>query len=77
MTTCPALEFGTLEQYFYGELTDTDTVRVEEHLRACESCRSHLADLHAVSSALDDRSPVDAPPAGDWSSFTHRLALQT
>ena len=77
MSACDRLEPGTIEQYFYGELAPDDLSRVEDHLRACPSCREQIADLHAVSDALAQHRMVDAPPAGAWSGFMQRLEHQT
>lgn len=77
MTPCDRLEPGAIEQYFYGELPPAETSHVEDHLRACPACRDHVADLQAVSDALAQHRPVDAPPGGDWSGFMRRLEIQT
>jgi len=73
MSTCGLAAAGTIEQYFYGELTPADAARVDVHLRECAACRQHVDDLRAIRSALSARARVDAPPAGDWSGFTRRL----
>ena len=73
MTMCELFDSPDVEMYFYGELDPLDRARVEIHLRGCEACRQRLDDLHAIRRALASRPVVDAPPAGDWSGFTHRL----
>lgn len=77
MTPCDRLDAGAVEQYFYGDLPAGAVPRTEEHLRACATCRAHLADLQALSEALSRPAVVDAPPAGDWSGFMRRLEEQT
>jgi hypothetical protein len=59
--------------YFYDEMDADDRARAAAHLRACESCRQRLEDLHAIRRALAGRPQVNAPPAGDWSGFMRRL----
>ena len=59
--------------YFYDEMDPQDRARATSHLRACESCRQRLEDLHAIRHALAMQPTVDAPPAGDWSGFMRRL----
>jgi anti-sigma factor RsiW len=66
-------ESPDIEMYFYGELDPLERARVERHLGTCEPCRHRLADLQAIRRLLASRPLVDAPPAGDWSGFTHRL----
>jgi hypothetical protein len=59
--------------YFYDEMAAVDRARAAAHLRGCEACRQRLEDLHAIREALAARPAVEAPPAGDWSGFMHRL----
>jgi hypothetical protein len=73
MSVCELFASADVELYFYGELDAVDRARVEMHVRACESCRQRVEDLHAIRRVLASRPVVDAPPAGDWSGFMHRL----
>lgn len=77
MSACHSLERGDLELHFYGELDEASDARVVAHLRACESCRSELAELRAISSALAAAAPIDAPPGGDWTRLMARIDVRT
>jgi len=61
------------ELHFDGETEARSRADAAAHVRACESCRHRLEDLHAIRRALAERPPVEAPPAGDWSGFMRRL----
>jgi hypothetical protein len=73
MTMCAVQDAGTIELYFYGELTSQDSSRVEEHLRQCLECRAALDELHVIRAALASRPDVSVPRTGDWSAFMARL----
>ena len=64
---------GTIEIYFYGELTPAERDVVEQHLAGCALCRQALEELHEIRAALAARPVVAGPPAGDWSAFMSRL----
>lgn len=72
--SCELWDSPDIELYFYGELDETARARVAAHLRTCAACRHQLDDLGAIRRALAARPAIDAPPAGDWSRFTRRLA---
>jgi hypothetical protein len=73
MNACEFSETPDVELFFYDELDAAGRARVAAHLRGCEACRQRLDDLHAIRQALAGAPVVDAPPAGDWSGFMHRL----
>jgi len=64
---------GTIELYFYGELSPAERDACESHLAACELCRCALDELATIREALAARPAVSAPPNGDWSAFMSRL----
>lgn len=70
---CDVYASGTLDLYFYDELTAGDRARVDAHLAGCDSCREALAELAEIRDALAARPDVAAPPSGDWSGFMARL----
>lgn len=43
----------TLLLFAYGELSDAETVEMEAHLAACESCRARLEQLERARIAVD------------------------
>jgi hypothetical protein len=65
---------GTIELYFYGELTPGDREAVDRHLAACPQCRRALEELAEIRVALASRPDVSAPAGGDWSAFMERLS---
>ncbi len=73
MTPCDVLASGTIELYFYGELSPAERDACERHLAACELCRDALDELATIRAALAARPAISAPPAGDWSAFMSRL----
>ena len=63
-----------LQPYHDGELPERHVRRVEAHLAHCESCRTELAALQAISSLLHE-----SPAAGDllWPDrFVAQVELQ-
>ncbi|MFI9814670.1 anti-sigma factor family protein [Saccharothrix variisporea] len=53
--------------YVLGVLEEQEARAVEEHLAACATCRTELADLRAMEEALGDVPPealLDGPPDG-------------
>lgn len=72
---CTVQGSGRIELYFYGELPPAEQAWVETHLAGgCSDCREALADLREIEVALAARPDISAPPGGDWSAFTARLA---
>jgi anti-sigma-K factor RskA len=50
--------------YVLGALSDDERIRVEEHLRECERCRTEAAELAAVAGLLPlSLDPMSPPPA--------------
>jgi len=70
---CEPFDAGLVELYFYGDLDAPERARVDAHLAGCVACRRQLDDLGALRDALARVPRPDAPPAGDWSGFMHRL----
>jgi len=68
MNDCELPDTPDVELYFYGELDPVERARVDAHLRACDTCRQRLEDLHVIRRALALRPAVDAPPAPEASS---------
>lgn len=73
MTTCDVQASGAIELYFYDELDGVERQSIADHLGSCSHCRSALADLAVIRTALAERPVVSEPPAGDWSGFMSRL----
>jgi hypothetical protein len=71
--TCRINAAGTIELFFYGELTPDERSTVQAHLKRCPECRSTLEDLTLIRAALASRPDVATPPGGDWSGFMSRL----
>lgn len=70
---CDVQAGGTVELYFYGELTPAGRDLVDQHLAGCAHCRQSLQELAEIRAALAARPVVSAPAAGDWSGFMARL----
>ncbi|CAN5475571.1 hypothetical protein BH23ACI1_BH23ACI1_16000 [soil metagenome] len=64
---------GTVEQYFYGELSPAGRLVLEQHMTGCSACRQSLEDLAVIRSALAARPHVAGPPSGDWAPLMARL----
>jgi hypothetical protein len=73
MTACDVHASGAIELYFYDELDAAERQAVDDHLQSCSHCRSVLADLATIRTALAERPVVSSPPEGDWSGFMTRL----
>jgi hypothetical protein len=73
MSTCDIQSSGTIELYFYNELSSGERARIDRHLRDCAECRHVLADLQTIRDALGARPIVEGPPNGDWTAFMARL----
>lgn len=73
MSVCRVQASGTIELYFYGELTAPDRDAVDRHLAQCGDCRRALDELSVIRRALELRPDVAAPPGGDWTGFMARL----
>jgi hypothetical protein len=73
MNTCAVHDAGSIELYFYDELTPAERAAVAEHLHHCRHCKTALDELRVIRQALAARPDVSAPPAGDWSAFMERL----
>jgi anti-sigma factor RsiW len=73
MTPCEFQRSGTIELYFYGELTPSEREAFDRHLAACGACRRALEELALIREALAARPTVSAPPGGDWSGFMSGL----
>jgi hypothetical protein len=70
---CEVERAGTIELYFYGELTGPERLEIGRHVARCAACREALDDLGAIRTALADAARVASPPGGDWAAFMSRL----
>jgi hypothetical protein len=70
---CGVPSSGTIELYFYEELSPAERDGFEQHLATCRPCRDALEELGVIRAALAARPVVSAPPEGDWSRFMSRL----
>ena len=73
MRACHLQASGSIELFFYGELTGEARESVERHLAGCAECRRALEELAVIRAALDARPVVEAPAGGDWTPFMARL----
>jgi len=72
--TCGLLERGTIELYWYGELSQGERDEARRHLDRCLECRQALHDIEIIAAALAERPEVASPPGGDWSRFMAELS---
>ena len=73
MSACHLQASGSIELFFYEELTGDERESVKRHLSGCAECRRALEELTVIRAALDTRPVIDAPPDGDWTPFMTRL----
>ena len=73
MRSCPVHDAGSVELFFYDELTDSERTSVERHIRGCHVCRVAFDELRVIRAALAARPDVSVPASGDWSAFMERL----
>jgi Putative zinc-finger len=71
--TCDVQSAGTIELFFYGELSSIERAAVQSHLRQCAECRRVVEDLSVIRAALASRPDIATPPGGDWSAFMARI----
>ena len=71
--SCDLQAAGTIELYFYGELSQPERAAAQAHLARCAECRATLEDLSVIRTVLANRPDVATPPGGDWSGFMRRL----
>jgi hypothetical protein len=69
MSTHPSAE--QLSAFLDQELPDAGRLSIEEHLRACDACAAHLAELAAVDEAA--RALPLEEPAGYFDDFASRV----
>lgn len=69
MSTHPSVE--QLSAFLDQELPDADRLPLEDHLRTCDVCAAHLAELAAVDEAA--RSLPLEEPAGYFDDFAARV----
>ena len=65
---------GVLFDYATGELGESRTELVREHLRGCSKCQAALADVRATLDILHDASQ-DGPPIPQQLSEKHRKRI--
>jgi hypothetical protein len=68
-TTCDVHGAGTIELFFYGELSSMERAAVQAHLKQCAECRRLLDDLSMIRAALALRPDIATPAGGDWSGI--------
>ena len=73
MTRCALHDAGSVELFFYDELTAHERASVERHIRGCRICRPALEELKVIRVALAARPDVSAPSSDDWGPFMERL----
>lgn len=73
MRSCTVHDAGSVELFFYDELTDSERSSVEQHIRGCRVCRTAFEELKVIRIALAARPDVSMPASGDWSAFMERL----
>ena len=71
--SCPVQASGSIDLYFYGELTPRERSTLQGHVAECAECRQAVEDLAVIRAALAVRPDVATPPRGDWSQFMARL----
>jgi anti-sigma factor RsiW len=60
--SCSSLNFkADLKAYFLGEVTRAEKSSVDDHVRACQSCREELDRLKLTDTALRSLVEEDAP----------------
>jgi hypothetical protein len=58
MTTCASpIPFETLVDWWTGELADSDGIRVEEHIFACDSCAAASTRFAELAGGLHEQLP--------------------
>lgn len=70
---CEHLDAGSVELYFYDEMTPAAREGMAAHLHLCRACASALDELKIIRAALASRPDVSAPASGEWSGFMERL----
>lgn len=73
MSICDFQATGSVEQFFYDEMSASERLTFERHLADCQDCRRSLDDLEVIRGALAARRGADAPPGGSWTRFMARL----
>jgi hypothetical protein len=73
MTRCEIHDAGSVELFFYDELSVSERASVEWHIRGCRVCQTALEELQVIRTALATRPVVRGPASGDWSAFMERL----
>ena len=64
---------GLLGDYLDGLLEPADAKMVEDHVAACEECRSELEALRALVASAAELPPSIEPPHDQWPGIDHRL----
>jgi hypothetical protein len=74
---CELQSSGTIEMYFYDELSAAERQQVARHIHGCADCRAAIEHLEDIRCALTTRPDIAAPPGDDWSGFMTRLGAAT
>ncbi len=64
---------GLLGDYLDGLLEPADATMVEDHVAACEECRSELEALRALVASAAELNPSIEPPHDLWPGIDRRL----
>lgn len=73
--TCPHLiEFGTLVEYWLGELDEGAERPIEEHLLGCDACGARLDEIISLSSGIREAFERGAVHAFVTEGFVQGLA---
>lgn len=65
-----------LTDYARGALPEAESVRLEEHLRSCPSCRGEVRDVREGFVELVESLPRIQAPAGAWNEVVGRVRRQ-
>jgi anti-sigma factor RsiW len=61
MSNCRGMR-DRLGRYFDGELSDTERLKVDDHLKQCSRCRSDLQEIGEVAAIFREEMPVPSIP---------------
>lgn len=74
------MDCTTLQAIFSGaradDLSDAEGAAFEQHLRACEPCRTKLAEAEELLEPLVERMEPPAVPAGAWDRVTRAVKAE-
>jgi anti-sigma factor RsiW len=74
MTSAHPLEFGTLVEYWLGELDADAEARIDEHLLGCDACGARLDEIMSLASGVREAYEGGAVHAFVTEAFVQSLA---